>query len=272
MKLDALQIEIRPRSIGQTIAIAVRLLQARPLPILVAWFVSAVGICFLGFALLYGFPISPSVAWMILILTATPFCSPVTVVVGHLVFSPRLTWARVQHALLKRLPQYLVLFGLMRVATLCSLVVAIVPGLFLWRRFWFLAPIAFLEGASLRATARRVFRFGTSYDSPLTQFGLTCFMMLIYWTVTVASLVHFVLIKIVGLNVASIAQWAELDAFYHACLLAGVAVAFPFVQLFWFFVYLDIRARNEGWDLEIAFRGSKNGGPVWSGSEHANNV
>jgi hypothetical protein len=34
----------------------------------------------------------------------------------------------------------------------------------------------------------------------------------------------------------------------------GFALAAPFISLVWFFVYLDVRIRKEGWDLEIAFR------------------
>jgi hypothetical protein len=79
-------------------------------------------------------------------------------------------------------------------------------------------------------------------------------LLLFYLTGAVFSLLHFLNTKVFGLSIAALAQLPLFEAYYHWLALAAFAVAAPFVTLVWFFVYLDLRTRKEGWDLELAFR------------------
>jgi hypothetical protein len=53
---------------------------------------------------------------------------------------------------------------------------------------------------------------------------------------------------------SALSQLPLYDGYYPFLVLVGFALAVPFMTIVWFFVYLDVRIRKEGWDLEIAFR------------------
>jgi hypothetical protein len=150
---------------------------------------------------------------------------------------------------------YLVLFLANRVVTLAGLAFFIVPGLYLWRSSWFLGPIVALEGSGMSASFRRGRRFAIGFNTHAASHALNTALLLSYLTVAFASLAHFLTVKVFGQTFTYLEQLpANPEVYWPYICLVGFALAAPFATLTWFFVYLDVRIRKEGWDLEIAFR------------------
>ncbi len=249
-----LQVEIRSRTVGQTVAMATRLLQARTGRILFAWALYSVPLLLLTLALLLGTSLSPWWIWFFLILGAPAFSLPVMVTVGHLVFSPTVTSGTVIWTSLRRFWGHLFLILFLRVATLAASLAFVVPGFFVWRMGWFLGPVVALEGSDVGASMGRSRHFSAGFHGLTTVHMLNGGALLLYWTMAVAALVHFFIHYVIGLNVAAVGDLLRYEHYHHLLGLSAFCLVVPFISLYWFFVYLEVRTRKEGWDLEIAFR------------------
>lgn len=255
MNPSDLQVEIRARSPGETVALAARMVQHRPGPFLGAWLFYAAGTFAVGYVLVG--VLGLHWGWMagLVPLLAPVFALPMVTTVGHLIFSPKVSFGTVALTTLRRGPAFLVLFFVNRVMTLAGLAFFVVPGLYLWRSSWFLAPIVALEGSSMGASFRRGRRFATGFNAHVASHALNASLLLAYLTVSFASLGHFLAVKVFGQTFTVLAELPNnAEVYYPYLCLAGFALAAPYVTLVWFFVYLDVRIRKEGWDLEIAFR------------------
>jgi hypothetical protein len=254
VKLAELQVEIRPRSHGQTVAIAARMLQHRPGPLLVAWLFYSLATVALAALFLLVLEWHPFWAWLLTPLLAPVFSSPLVTTIGHLVFTPKVSFGLVAGETLRRLPAFVLLFFVNRVISVVGLCALVVPGLYLWRASWFLGPIVLLEGSPLGASFRRGRRFAAGFQGHVIAHAFNSAALLLYLGVAGASLGHFLVTKVFGLSFSAVANLTVLDAYPHLLGLGAFALAAPFVTLVWFFVYLDVRTRKEGWDLELAFR------------------
>ena len=254
MKLAELQVEIRPRSHGQTVAIAARMLQHRPGPLLVAWIFYSLATIALAAVILLVLEWHPFWAWLLTPILAPVFSSPLVTTLGHLVFTPKVTFGLVAGETLRRLPAFVLLFLVNRLISVAGLCGLVVPGLYLWRASWFLGPIVLLEGSPLGASFRRGRRFAAGFQGHVAGHAFNSAVLLLYLGIAAASLGHFLITKVFGLTFAAIANLTVLDSYPHLLGLGAFALCAPFVTLVWFFVYLDVRTRKEGWDLELAFR------------------
>ena len=254
MKLEELQVEIRPRSPGQTVAIAARMLQHRPGPILVAWLFYSAAVIALSALLLVVWELHPVWCWLIVPVLAPLFSTPLVTTIGHLVFSPKVGFRVAARETIRRFFPFALLFVANRVIVLLGLCLLIVPGLYLWRSSWFLGPIVCLEGSSLGASFRRGRRFAIGFHGHVLAHAANDAALLAYLALSLAWLLHFLNANVFGLSFAYLGNLTILPAYYHMLGLCGFALAAPFVTLVWFFVYLDVRTRKEGWDLELAFR------------------
>lgn len=253
MRLTDLQVEIRSRSVGQTVAMAMRLLQERAGRLFWAWVAYSLPLLALALLLLLGTDLSPWWVWALVVALAPAFSLPMVVAVGHLLFSPTVSLGRIFAESAKHFFAHLAVLLLQRLITAAGLVAAVVPGLYLWRAGWFLGPIVVLERAGLGASMRRGRHFASGFHGLVLVHMLNAAGTLVYWTGALAALLHF-FIKLIGLNVAFVGDLAHYDGYAHLLGLAGFCLAVPLVTLIWFFVYLEVRTRKEGWDLEIAFR------------------
>jgi len=254
VKLGELQVEIRARSHGPTVAIAARMLQHRPGPLCGAWlFYTAATVGFAALCLLV-LEWHPFWAWLLTPLLAPVFSAPLVTTVGQLVFTPKVTFGQVAGQTLRRFPGFVFLFLVNRVISLAGLCALVVPGLYLWRASWFLGPIVLLEGSPLGASFRRGRRFAAGFQGHVIGHAFNCAVLLLYLGIAAASLGHFLITKVFGLSFSAIANLTVLESYPHLLGLTAFAIAAPFVTLTWFFVYLDVRTRKEGWDLELAFR------------------
>lgn len=254
MKLEDLQVDIKPYTPGQAVALATRMLQHQPGPILGSWGFSSALIFSFSLFLLSKTPFSPVWVWIMVLLLAPLFLLPIITSVGHLVFSPAISMVVIIRRTLERLLQFVLLFFASRMLLLLGLLCLIIPGLYLWRVGWFLSPIVLLEGASFVSSFRRTRRFSLGFHRQTLAHALNTGLLFIYLALAFASLIHFFLVQVLGLTFATLAELPLHPWYYHLLGLGGVALAAPFAMLVWFFVYLDVRIRKEGWDLEIAFR------------------
>ena len=254
MKRQDLQVEIRARTAGEITALATRMVQHRPAPLLCAWAFYTLATCGLGAMLLWGWRVHPALALGLVFLLAPIFSLPLTITVGHLVFSPEVSPGMVIKATFRRAPSFLLLFLINRLVTLAGLCLLIVPGLYLWRNSWFLGPIVLLEGSSIKASFRRGRRFASGFHGLVIKYAFNAALLLGYLTPAMASLLYFLSAKVFGQPITVLRELTLVEGYYPFLALAGFALAAPFVTLVWFFVYLDVRIRKEGWDLELSFR------------------
>jgi hypothetical protein len=254
MKLEDLQVEIRPRSPGQLITLAIRLLQERRRPLLVAFAFQSAGVAGLATLLLVGLEVEPVVAWCSTLLLASLFSAPVVVTASQLVFSPRPSWRSVLEALLRRGPLFALLFLAARAGLVLGLLLLIAPGLLLLRATWFIGPIALLEGTEPRATLRRSRRFGTGFGGHLLGHAALSVFFFLVLALAFGSMLWFLHEQVLAPTIPGLAATKLRDVYLHLVALLGVALASPFATLTWFLAYLDIRIRREGWDLELALR------------------
>jgi hypothetical protein len=254
LNLQDLQVEIRPRTAGETISLAARMLQHRPGPVLSSALLMTAGVVGTGLLLFVGLGLHWFFTICLVLLLAPAFSLPLYATVGHLVFSRRVTLSTVARITLRRSAAFLMLFFWQRVLVLLGLVAAIYPGLLMWRNGMFLGPIIALEGSSVATSRRRGRQFGAGYGGLVARHALNGTVLLLYLTVSLATLVGFLAVKVFGITFSWLALLPQLDGYYTVLTLVGLGLSTPFLALVWFFVYLDVRIRKEGWDLEISFR------------------
>lgn len=249
-----LQVEIRARRPDEVVVLAARLVQERPLPLLAAWAVQSAATVGLGLALIGVADLDPELAVALVLPLAGIFSPLLLLTAGQLVFSPGVSLAAVLGELWRRGPRFAAAFVLSRLAVLLGASMLILPGLYAWRAGWFLAPVVLLERAPLGASLSRAARVAGGHQTTAAWHGLHAVALCLYLSLAAASLLHFGLVELFGPTFSALAQLPQHDAYGPVLALCGYALAAPLVSLVWFLVYLDIRIRREGWDLEIAFR------------------
>jgi hypothetical protein len=257
LKSDALQVEIRPRDSHQVVVLAAKMIHHRPGPLLAAWALYSGCSLALVMVLFFSFDLNPWWVWALTLVFAPLFSLPLVSTIGHLVFSPSVSFGAVMRMIRSRALPFALLFLVNRLLTLGGLALLLLPGLYLWRSSWFLGPIALLEGAELGASFRRGRRFAIGFQGRVFAQASNLCATLVYLSFTFAAILHFFLVQVLGLTFTSLAGLVRYEGYNHLLGLVGFSLALPFVTLVWFFVYLDVRIRKEGWDLEIAFRSQR---------------
>lgn len=253
MTPGGLQIEIKSRTVGQTVGAAMRLMQARKKNIFSAWLFYSVPVLFFSLLLLQT-SIDRFWLWLLVLGFAPIFSLPFVMTVGHLVFSETIDFKLILKQSFKRFIPHFFLILSYRLATFVGFFALIFPGFLFWRAGWFLGPVIALEGGSFSDSISRSRQFAAGFHEIVFVHGLNVLGWLIYWMVIITSVLYIFLNKIVGMNIEIFSQWAFYDNYFHILWLTAYALSIPLVTLIWFFVYLEVRTRKEGWDLEIAFR------------------
>jgi hypothetical protein len=252
MRLGDLQVEIKQRSVGQSVALATRLLQRRSGQVVRAWLLGTIPLSLL-FGLLLWLDMDRFWLWVTAVSTASLFTIPMVTTVGYLMFTENITLATTLRESLRATPTFVAAMIAMRALTAAGALIALVPGFFVWRWSWFLAPVVVLERTPLKVSLRRARRFADGFHGVVMTHLLNIGTLLVFWSICIATALHF-FVKIIGMTVAPVGDLVLFADYPHVLGLIGFAVAVPFTALCWFFVYLDVRTRKEGWDLEISFR------------------
>lgn len=254
MNLGRPQVVLRPRTAGQMLALVTRLLQRRPLPLLAGWAVYSAGVLGYGALLIGHAGLQLPVAWALLVIGAPLLATPLVAIAGRLVFAEFVSPREIVVGVLRRWPDYALLLACLRLAQLVGTLALVVPGLFAWRWSWFLAPVVQLEGSGLRATLRRCRTFTAGELGRIAWQGASHAAVVGYWWAAVALFAHVLLVWVLGVNIARAAELAADPLYPHALALLGFAAARPLGTLLGFALYIDVRTRKEGWDLELALR------------------
>lgn len=246
------RIAVRARVPAQCVGLAMRMIGAHPTALLPAWFVAGALNTVLGLLLYLRLEVEPLFALVGVTLLGAVHSGPLVLVAGRLVFEAAPTRRRLVSALARALPGYLWTFLLGRVATLIALPLAL-PAFWIFRGTLFLAPITLLEGGSRLATLKRSFGLARGYERRLLAQLAHVFALTVY--LALAILASLTLVVNAGYGIAGGLELLDL-AIDHFVILAIVSLAFalPMASLAWFFAYLDLRTRKEGWDLELAIR------------------
>ncbi|MCB9557121.1 MAG: hypothetical protein H6707_13520 [Deltaproteobacteria bacterium] len=249
-----LQVEIRPRSAGQILAIVARMLQRRPGSMLSVWLLCALPLLSIALGLLLWARWNPWWVWLVVLLIGPVFMPAAISTCGMLVFLPRVRLVDALVNTLRRTPQFLALFFVGRLLALVGLVALVVPGLYLWRNQWFVGPIVMLERSGLAASMRRARRFAGGFHDRVFGHAAGVAAVLAYTTLALATINHSLIAYVFGSSIEVVGALTEYYHYRHLLSLIGFCLALPLATFCWFFVYLDVRIRKEGWDLEIAFR------------------
>ncbi|MDP2233724.1 MAG: hypothetical protein Q8K89_08815, partial [Actinomycetota bacterium] len=140
---------------------------------------------------------------------------------------------------------------LVSMATSTGFLFLIVPGVFLWARLSIAHVACVVEGAPLDRSFARSWALTSGRVWRTLGFGLGLAIL----TFTLESAVDSpaVLRQIISSVTNPEAMFAEISVGWKV--LEGVlsatalSIVYPFVELAWFFYYLDLRARHEGMDL-----------------------
>lgn len=209
--------------------------------------------------------------WIAAIPLALLAQTPFTVLASRLVFEPDVRLRDVIGASLRSLPRLFVLrilqllllgaglftfvaarsSGEVAVVVLVSILAfaLILPGLAIDVALLFVSEAAILERATLGATISRSRRLLRGHSGQAIAAALALFLLHVAATLLGDDVGRFV--------VGSLFQFGEPAALWTAggspLALAGFWLFLPYAATARFFVYLDLRTRSEGWDIQTRF-------------------
>jgi len=266
MRIEAATIAIEPRSVGACLDLAVLFYRRHAREILKLTLVLALPSTILSF--LIADRSEDGLFWSaVIFFSLCPFLGAALVAgAGRGVFGEPFEARSALRALAARLGGLLSAILISRlIIVLCGLLCLGIPGILPAVYYGFLPELLLLEdlkGSRARRRLSDLMRH-TFVDLTARQVSLLGFM-----GVTVLSL--FTLLDqasgaLLGLPIlfgraSASFFWQEIstllfyDPWVVAVLSATCWLAYPLARLAWFFCYLDVRIRKEGWDVELDFR------------------
>jgi hypothetical protein len=187
--------------------------------------------------------------WTATILLALLVQTSFTVLASRLVFSPAVRLRDVLRATASALPRVLAL-RLLQVALVgVGLFFFVAPGLWIGVTLLVVIEAAVLEGAPVGGAIARSLRLTSAQSAQAVAASLV--LLVLHAAATFLG-------DDVGRAVVSgLLQFREPEALWtaggSALALAGFWIFLPFVATARFFVYLDLRTRSEGWDIQTRF-------------------
>jgi hypothetical protein len=268
MRLDRVQVAVRPRGVLECLDLALLVCSRRPLGVAVAALLGAVPMILLN-RLAFATAEHDSSPWALMLLTALELpwaAAPLTLFLGQAVFSGRFTaasWRSCLGAAGGAVWPMLVSQTLVRGVAAITCV-----GSLLWvPAAYYLGPVILLErGRATGVMGRSLALSRCSLDRILLLLVIDAAILGVGWLTGVWFLETFGSLWQGG-ALADV-LWAAFDPSAEdgdAALAAVQAfVSWPSQIAFWaaamlvtacrFFTYLDTRIRHEGWDVELKFR------------------
>jgi hypothetical protein len=269
MRIDRLQIAVRPRGVLECLDLALVVCGRRPLGVAVAAAIGVLPMILLNRAVFAGAPEDDEsvLALAVALTLEMPWATaPLTLFLGQAVFSERFTaasWRECLRAFAGAIWPLLLFQGFFRGGSLVMCFAA--P--FFFPAAYYLGPVILLERGRTGAIAGRCLQ--------LTRAALGQIMLLSVidaallgcgWLAGVVFLESFTVLwrggtlwdvaqavfdpygeagDVATAAVRAVVSWPSQLAFWNAACLVAV---------FRFFTYLDTRIRHEGWDVELKFR------------------
>ena len=265
MKLDNVTIPIEVRSAGECLDLAIAFYRVNWRPILKLTSCFAVPALFLGYFLgRHG--IATAHFQLLTFLVFSPLLgAALAVATGRRVFGEQIQVPAVLEQLVTRAAVLVPLLLWSRLVMFLGLFALLIPTVIFNLRYGFVAELLYLEQLLGRRLGRRLRGLlGAAYGM---LFARSLLLMLFHVLLT-ASL--FVLLDramellfdypIFAAKIQweflqdSLAVSLESDPVFSLLSFACAWLTFPLARIAWFFCYLDLRIRREGWDVELLFR------------------
>jgi len=266
MRLDAATLSLERRTVGECIDLALVFYRTH------FWRISLMTLLFAGplTALVAYSATTSGGGWFLFLMTyffGTPFLGALIVAAtGHHVFGDPFSLKMALTHVARRLPTLVLLLPLSRV--LVAILASLCVGM-LWvpyvARYGFVSEVILLERLSGRAIARRLedIQRGRFFEASgrvvsIVSFTLLTGISLFIAVDMLATLLFDFPIFFGKLSSAfSYSDWGTLFS-YDPWVVGSFSLLwwfmYPIARLAWFFCYLDVRIRSEGWDIEIDYR------------------
>jgi hypothetical protein len=191
----------------------------------------------------------PATAWALSLFVATLAGAPFTALASRLVFEDEVRIARSAREAFRAAPQLLALRVVEVLAGGLGLAFFTVPGL------WFLALTLFDVEATLleRASLRRAIERSASIARRGSGEALVTLVLLFLLHVLVTLATDGGGRAIISALLEAHAPLALWDRGWSVLSLVGFWLFVPYAATARFFVYLDMRTRTEGWDIQTRF-------------------
>jgi hypothetical protein len=268
MRLDQVQVAVRPRNVLESLDLALLVCGRRPLGLFIAAAIGAVPMILLNRTLFAGMDMDPATPWVGLA-TALEMpwaAAPLTLYLGQVMFAERFDRAAWRHCLRAFAGSIgpMVLYQ----AVCRGMVFLSCLGAPIWIVLaYFLGPVILLErGRWSRTTGRAMALCRAELPRiPLLLF-IDALLLGVGWWLGVTFLETFAWMwrgePLNNVPAALVAPFAEdgdvaaaaMEDFVSWTSQIAFWTAAAAVTIYRFFTYLDARIRHEGWDLELKFR------------------
>ncbi|WP_417850597.1 hypothetical protein [Thalassoglobus sp.] len=266
MKLDGAIFAIEQRSVGGCIDLAIAFYREHFLSILqlLVWF--AVPSIALTWWLVSSESATLTEALLLFFVESPFFGAALVAASGHRAFGePFSPWVGIK-ALWRRLFFFGVLVVIVKFLTFLGFFAFIFPAYLISTRYGFLSEILFLENCPARKYETRLSDLMNQNFKNLVGrlvyilFFFSSVMTSLFLLVDLGASTLFGM-PVLFRRVSSIEYMADelltlltVDPLVAVVLVSLCWLVYPVARLAWMFCYLDVRIRNEGWDLEIDFR------------------
>jgi len=265
MRIESARLAIEPRSVGGCIDLACLFYRVHALKLI-------------GLTLVFGAPAvllsrqltaTTELGWLwagLIFFFGSPFLgSAVVAGAGHWAFGDPFTVTGAIRDMLKRAWSLLYLLVLSRIALAATAVMCWgLPFVPLATRYGFVPEIVLLEqlrgariGRRVGDIMRHTFWAAAGRYLAIGMFSVAVFLS-IFAVLDLGSGVLFGFPILLGRGSSFFADEIFYLLFYDPLVIATLSatawLVYPLARLAWFFCYLDARIRQEGWDVELAFR------------------
>lgn len=247
MDLSRARIVLRQRSVLDVLDLALRFLVSH------AGSYARVSVVALLPAVLVSWGVAQSFGWawgwIVTVFLAMLVQTPFTSLAARLVFQPDVRVRDVLGTSLRALPRVLGLRLVQLLAVGVGLMMLIVPGLWIGVSLFFIVEVAVLERATFGTAIARSLRIAAGQSGHAGAAVLALFSLQLGALVLGDQIGRSVLVDLLQFN----APESLFTAGGSALALIGFWLFVPYVATARFLVYLDLRTRNEGWDIQTRF-------------------
>lgn len=254
MNLAEARVVLRPRSLAEIFDLALRFasdpaatLYAKlaALTLLPAWVMCI--------AAHWGAGWSWGAVWLLALGFATPLQGVFTIAVGKLMFAPHVTVREILREYLHRFPAYLgaLLITRVQIAVLSFGVFLVLPPLWIWGRSTHVHEACLLERAGGSDAVGRAARMVDNRVLPAGGALLLLSIIAAGFVLVAEALINQGLFEFVlqlGLPFGSL-----FDEGGSVAALLGLFLAVPYWATARFLLYVDLRTRRDGWDVQVRF-------------------
>ncbi len=243
-----MRVQLRDRALLDVIDLAFRFITTH------AWLFAKVALVTLvlpyALCVWIGDEVNWGVAWLVALALGSIAQTPFTMLASKLVFQETTTAREAIFAAFRVLPRVALARFFQAVVLTASLAVCLLPVFFFGPAFLFLPEIVLLEGVSFSTAATRGWRLATSQSGD--AFG--AWFLLTLATIGSVLLLGDVVGRALMENVFEVSPPETIfTSGGNYLAMIGFWIFVPFCACSRFFIYLNLRTKIEGWDIQARF-------------------